>query len=88
MTTRELTTDQPDDGVREVFQTVTEVLLREGRVEIRGFGTFELVRRKARKARNPRTGDRINVPATTVVRFKPARLLKDRAAPIAEFPGG
>jgi nucleoid DNA-binding protein len=84
MATRELTTDGPNDVVRQVFETVTDVLLREGRVEIRGFGTFELVRRKARKARNPRTGSHVDVPATTVVRFKPSRLLKDRAAPITE----
>jgi nucleoid DNA-binding protein len=54
--------------------------MAQARVEIDGFGTFELFRRKARTARNPRTGARVDVPPRTVVRFKPASLLRNRAA--------
>lgn len=74
---------QPDDPTPVVFESVAERLMQEGRVEVHRFGTFELVRRKPRRARNPRTGARIDVPARTVVRFTPARALKDRAATAA-----
>ena len=88
MTTRELTEAQPGDAVQQVFEAVVDVLLKRGRVAIHGFGAFELVRRKPRRARNPRTGERIEVPARTAVRFVPARTLKDRAAPIISVPTG
>ena len=80
MTTRELTELVPADGVGRVFAAVAAVLAEAGRVEVDGFGSFELVRRRPRAARNPRTGERIDVPARTVVRFKPARELRDRSA--------
>ena len=82
MTTHELTETLPAGAVAQVFQAVVDVLLKQGRVEIDGFGVFELVRRKPLRARNPRTGDRIEVPARTAVRFVPARALKGLAAPI------
>jgi nucleoid DNA-binding protein len=80
MTTAELTAALPAGAAAQVFEAVAEVLLKHGRVEIDGFGEFELVRRKPRLARNPRTGERIDVPARTGVRFKPARALKNLAA--------
>jgi nucleoid DNA-binding protein len=88
MTTAELTAALPAGAVAQVFEAVVEVLLKHGRVEIDGFGAFELVRRKPRRARNPRTGDRVEVPAKTAVRFAPARALKARAAPITSVPTG
>jgi integration host factor subunit beta len=88
MTTHELTTALPDGTVPQVFDTIVDVLLKCGRVEIDGFGAFELVRRKPRRARNPRTGDRIDVPAKTAVRFVPARTLKNRAGSITGVPSG
>jgi nucleoid DNA-binding protein len=86
MTSRELLEVQSEETVRRVFDGVTEVLVKSGRVEIDGFGAFELRRRGARRARNPRTGDRINVPEKTVVRFVPARSLKSRAVAITKLP--
>jgi nucleoid DNA-binding protein len=86
MTTPEVTDIQNPDTVRDVFEAVAGVLLRRGRVEIDGFGAFELRRRKPQRARNPRTGERIDVPAKTVVRFAPATALKSRAAGIKELP--
>jgi nucleoid DNA-binding protein len=80
------TPTQPDDLTRQVFEDVTQILLQRGRVEVHGFGTFELVRRKPRRARNPRTGERIDLPAKTAVRFVPAGALKKRAATVAEIP--
>lgn len=77
---------EPDDVTHGVFENVAEILLQRGRVEVRGFGTFELVRRKARRARNPRTGERIEIPARTAVRFSPSPALKKRAATVTDVP--
>ena len=89
MTTPDLTASfQYPDVIREVFDAVSTVLMKTGRVEIDGFGTFDLHLRKARKARNPRTGERIDLPAKTAVRFTPAAALKKRAATVGEVPRG
>jgi len=77
----------PDPAeVWRVFDGVATALVAKGRVEVDGFGVFELHRRKPTRARNPRTGERIAVPAKAVVRFKPARALKARAAEVTELP--
>lgn len=70
---------------RRVFDAVAAALVASGRVEVDGFGVFELYRRKPTRARNPRTGEPIAMPAKTVVRFKPARALKARAAEVTEL---
>lgn len=49
-------------------------------IEIRGFGTFKVRRRKTRMARNPRTGDSVKVPARTVPVFKPSKHLRARVS--------
>jgi nucleoid DNA-binding protein len=77
-----------DDAVRRAFEAVAAVLLKKGRVEIDGFGAFELQKRKARRARNPRTGERIDLPAKVVVKFKPASALKRQAEQLPDVPGG
>ncbi|MDB5311410.1 MAG: hup [Gemmataceae bacterium] len=74
------THDFSSDAIRRAFETVAEILLKHGRAEVDGFGVFELYLWKARRARNPRTGERIDIPAKRVVRFKPAGALKARAA--------
>jgi integration host factor subunit beta len=86
MTSRELNELQPEELVRQVFESVTDVLMAHGRVEVGGFGTFELVRRKPRHARNPRTGDRVEVPERTHIRFKPTRSLQSRVAGSTQLP--
>jgi len=48
-----------------------------GRITVVGFGTFSKTRRKARKGRNPRTGEAIKIKATNVVKFKASKLLRD-----------
>jgi len=50
---------------------------KEGKVTLVGFGTFEKVRRKARKGRNPQTGEEIKIKACNVVKFKPGKKLKE-----------
>ena len=74
--------------VQRVFDGITETLLNEGRIELRGFGVFEVKRRKARKARNPRTGDTVKVPAKLVVTFKPGREMEQRVGQLKKLPNG
>jgi hypothetical protein len=50
----------------------------EGRIELRNFGVFAVKKRKPRKARNPRTGRPVKVPARLVVTFKPGREMEER----------
>lgn len=88
MTTPELINALGDDAVRRAFVAVVEVLIKNGRVEIDGFGTFELIKRKPRIARNPRTGDRIDLPAKVAVKFKAARTLKRGAEQLPGVPDG
>ncbi|MDA2918397.1 integration host factor subunit alpha [Desulfobacterota bacterium AH_259_B03_O07] len=59
------------------FNIVKEKLARGERVQIRGFGSFRLQKRKARKGRNPTTGDAIVIADRNVVTFKPSRFLRD-----------
>lgn len=50
---------------------------KDGKVTLVGFGTFQKVRRKARKGRNPQTGEAIKIKASNVVKFKPGKKLAD-----------
>ena len=62
--------------VTSVIDNIVDGLLDDGKVTLVGFGTFSTGERKARKARNPRTGESIDVPAKTVAKFKPSQQLK------------
>lgn len=55
------------------LESVEAALLEDGRVQVTGFGTFEVLTRGPRPARNPRTGEVVPLPARRVVRFRPAR---------------
>lgn len=63
--------------VQQTFDAIVETLLRDGRIELRNFGVFEVKRRKARKARNPRTGQKVDVPPKNVVTFKPGKKMEE-----------
>jgi nucleoid DNA-binding protein len=78
---------QAKEVVQRVFHGIIETLLAEGRIELRNFGVFEVKRRKARKARNPRTGDKVKVPAKLVVTFKPGREMEERVGQLKRVPG-
>jgi nucleoid DNA-binding protein len=69
---------QAREIVQGVFEGITETLVREGRIELRNFGVFEVKKRKPRLARNPRTGERVAVPEKLVVTFKPGLELQAR----------
>ncbi len=62
------------DGVTDGLKPDDE---KEAKVTLVGFGTFSKVRRKARKGRNPQTGEEITIKATDVVKFKPGKKLKE-----------
>jgi integration host factor subunit beta len=68
--------------VQRTFDALIEALVREGRIELRNFGVFQIKRREARMARNPRTGERVPVQAKSVVTFKPG---KEMEARVREF---
>ncbi|GAB4339093.1 MAG: HU family DNA-binding protein [Calditrichia bacterium] len=59
------------------LETVTEELKNGGSVNLVGFGSFKVVERPAREARNPRTGEKISIPARKVPAFKAGKGLKD-----------
>jgi nucleoid DNA-binding protein len=64
--------------VQLTFDAIVDTLLEAGRIELRNFGVFEVKLRKPRKARNPRTGERVDVEAKMVVTFKPGKDMEDR----------
>jgi integration host factor subunit beta len=65
--------------LQRVFDGIVETLQKEGRVELRNFGVFQVKRRKPRTARNPRTGEKVQVPARSTVTFKPGREMLEYA---------
>lgn len=72
--------------VQMTFDGITETLVKEGRIELRNFGVFEVKQRRAREARNPKTGDKVTVPPRRVVTFKPGREMEIRIGELANVP--
>jgi len=72
--------------VQQTFDAIVETLLEDGRIELRNFGVFEVKQRKARKARNPRTGERVDVPPKNVVTFKPGKEMEERVRNLRRLP--
>ena len=72
-----LTKVQVSQVVDAMIETMTRALAQGGKVEIRGFGNFTVRKREARKARNPKTGEMIEVPAKRVPHFRPGKELKE-----------
>ena len=64
-------------GVNAVLQSVKKGLKKDKAVQIVGFGSFTVKKRKARKGRNPQTGEKINIKASKTVGFKPGKALKE-----------
>lgn len=73
----DLTKKDAEVIVETVFLSVIRALHAGEKVELRGFGSFRLRRREPRKGRNPKTGDRVDVPPKHVPYFKPGKELKD-----------
>ena len=70
--------------VQKTFDAIVETLVRDRRIELRNFGVFEVKKRAARKARNPRTGERVDVVAKYVVTFKPGKEMEERVLQLEE----
>ena len=73
-----LTQGQTKKVVQSTLDAIVEAVGSQGRIELRDFGVFEVRERAGRRARNPRTGEKLYVPAKRVVVFKPGRLLEER----------
>lgn len=74
----QLTAKDVELTVRTILDGMSRVLARGGRVEIRGFGSFGINHRPARKGRNPKTGTAVMVPAKYVPHFKAGKGLRER----------
>lgn len=72
-----LTRKQTEIVIETVFDSIKEALQKGDKIEIRGFGNFRLKQRNARKARNPKTGESVEVPAKRVLHFKVGKELND-----------
>ena len=88
----DLTKKHSEVIVDTVFRSIIEALHRGEKIELRGFGSFRLRKREPRKGRNPKTGDKVDVPPTKVSYFKPGKELKELinrepAPPTAAPPG-
>ena len=67
--------------VQLTLDSIVDILAAEKRIELRNFGVFEVRTRKARKARNPRTGAEVMVPSKQVVTFKAGKIMEERIEP-------
>ena len=74
----ELTQLKTKEIVQWTFDAIIDTLITDGRIELRNFGVFEVRRRTARRARNPRTNDRVDVPEKNVVTFQPGKEMEER----------
>jgi DNA-binding protein HU-beta len=72
-----MTKTNANESVSALLDTVTEALAKGTKVNIPGFGSFEVGERQARDGRNPQTGEKIRIPASKVVKFKTAKQLKE-----------
>ena len=72
-----LSKKQTEVVIETIFDSVKDALAKGGKVEIRGFGNFKLRSRNARKARNPKTGEAVDVPPKKVPYFKVGKELRE-----------
>jgi nucleoid DNA-binding protein len=70
--------------VQKTFDAIVDTLVDERRIELRNFGVFEVKQRAPRKARNPRTGEKVFVPEKYVVTFKPGKEMEERVRRMIE----
>lgn len=67
-------------AVETIFNVIKEAMKRGERIELRGFGVFQVKPRKRGIGRNPRTGDEVQIPPGKTIKFKPGKNLKDLSA--------
>ena len=68
------------DLVDQVFELVKNVVIQEGKLKVAGFGNFEVNEKRARRGRNPQTGDEITIEPRRVLTFKASQILKQKVA--------
>jgi len=73
-----LTKKASREAVDAITSVITDALAREEKVTLVGFGTFQVMERRARKGRNPRTGEEIQIPAKRVPKFVPGKSLREK----------
>lgn len=73
----EMTKKDTEKVINSLFESIEEALAEGDKVQLVGFGTFEVRDRAARTGRNPQTGEEIKIPATKIPAFKPGKSLKD-----------
>ncbi|MDJ0648374.1 MAG: HU family DNA-binding protein [Xenococcaceae cyanobacterium MO_188.B19] len=76
-----VTKKQADAVLSAAIETIMEAVSEGNKVTLVGFGSFEPRDRKEREGRNPKTGEKMSIPATTVPAFSPGKLFKEKVAP-------
>lgn len=76
-TKSELTKQDSKKAVDALFETISNTLSQEEKIQLVGFGTFEIRERAERTGRNPQTGEQMTIPASKSPAFKPGKELKD-----------
>ena len=71
---------EAERAINSVIEGVTAGLKKDSIVQLIGFGSFNVKKRKARDGRNPKTGDKIKIKASKTVNFKPGKALKEKIA--------
>lgn len=84
----ELTRKDAEVIVDTLFESVIKALREGDKLEVRGFGSFRVRQRNSRVGRNPKTGEKVEVPAKRVPYFKPSKELKDLINTTAAGSGG
>jgi integration host factor subunit beta len=85
--TPHLSARQVEDAVVLFFDQIADALANDGRVELRGFGSFAVRHRSERQARNPKTGESVFVKAKATPFFKSGKILRDRLNPPVKKKG-
>jgi integration host factor subunit beta len=80
----QLTQRDTEFAVKTILDAMSDALARGHRIEIRGFGSFQVNRRPPRKGRNPRSGEEVLIPEKLVPHFKPGKALREQVD--AELP--
>ena len=73
-----ITKKRSREAVDAIISAITDSLAREERVTLVGFGTFQAMERKARRGRNPQTGEELQIPAKKVPKFVPGKELREK----------
>ncbi|CAH0308674.1 HU family DNA-binding protein [Priestia megaterium] len=75
-TKAELTQKDAENAVNALLETIYDTLVKKEKIQLIGFGTFEVRDRAARTGRNPQTGEEVDIPASKVAAFKAGKELK------------